>query len=491
MLTELEQVGNGYEIWGQEVVTQSYIPIHFSTPVSYPWEYSQEGAASLVDRLQQLSYVRSAQVEYFPSIHPQLLKQYSDLQPLAKQERVIRVTLKDWPNTHLLSFPTFTVLVFQYLDRNVPYSQIVADWKETIEAFRTLHELRKLLGIEPRLRWQTIPTLTWVHLHYYDTTDFWNRYWSGSDRDVSERNKQFLRENSLVSFGAGDPSNRVKHCCDVSYEYFLPDDSWRFFYATGDWFLGWDDTIYVSSSSPQMTWIRIVRAALLVNVVLPEMAKRSSVLVEGLTRERSRLVNARINAFEMFSLDAIDSLHAEVGRVEAPVRNTSVRQRRIKESVDGYESLLTFLARPFGGPLADLTDSLKPENAEAGWECIEEFFSFRRDNRMPLNDRRKAIDYTRQIRTNLQRLDDSLNSLQHELSNSLSLLEGRRSLLWSLESTILAIIWPAVGAFIAGGLCSYLASRDTEARRNAVTLMITASGACVGGILWYWWRFGF
>ena len=257
VLTELAQIGNGYEIWGEELVRQSHIPIHFTTPVSYPWEYTQKGAASLVKRLQQLSYVRSAQVEYFPSIHPQLLKHYPDLKALAKKERIIRVTLKDWPNADLLSFPTFTVLVFRYVDRSISYSQIVADWKKTIKTFGTLHELRTLLGIEPRLRWQTIPTLTWVYLHYYRTPEFWNRYWSGSNRDVSDRNKQFLRENSLLSFGADDPSNRVRHCYDVSYEYFISDDSWRLFYATGDWFLGWDETIYVSPSSPQMTWIRI------------------------------------------------------------------------------------------------------------------------------------------------------------------------------------------------------------------------------------------
>jgi len=70
LLTELDQLETGYEIWGKEVVTQRHIPTHFSTPVSYPWEYSEEGAARLVGSLQQLPYVGSAQVEYFPSIHP-------------------------------------------------------------------------------------------------------------------------------------------------------------------------------------------------------------------------------------------------------------------------------------------------------------------------------------------------------------------------------------------------------------------------------------
>ena len=231
-----------------------------------------------------------------------------------------------------------------------------------------------------------------------------------------------------------------------------------------------------------------MRAALLVNVVLPEMVKQSSALVEKLAEEASRLINARTKAFGMFSLDAIDSLHVEIGRVEEQVRNSSLPQRRIKESVDGYESLLTFLSRPFDSPLADPTGSLKPAKGEKGWECIEEFFSFGRDNRLLLNDRRKANSYTRQIHVNLRRLENSLSSLQHELSDSLSLLEERRSLLWSQRSTWLAILYPAAGAVILGGLWLlylYFARRSAEEKHNVLAVLIPAVGACVGSVLWW------
>jgi len=159
-LTELEQAGDGYEFWGKEVVTQSHVPIHFSTPVSYPWEYSEEGARRLVESLKKLTNVQSANVEQFPSIYPRDLKSYPDLIPFSKQERIIRVTLKDWPNVQLLSFPTLAVLLFNYQDPNLPYSKVVEDWKKTIKAFHQLHELRELLGLEPMLKWQTIPRLT-------------------------------------------------------------------------------------------------------------------------------------------------------------------------------------------------------------------------------------------------------------------------------------------------------------------------------------------
>jgi len=519
-LTELEQNANGYEIWGKEVVTQSDIPIHFSTAISYPWEYSEIVAERLSKRLQDLSYIRSAKVEFFPSIHPQLLRLYKNLQPFAAQERIIRVTLKHWPHAQLLSFPTFAVLVFNYQDPKLSYSDIVKDWKKTIEDFRKLHELRTLLGIEPRLPWQTMPTLTWVNLPYYGEPDFWNRYWGGSDRDGSDRNKQFLRENSLASFGVADPTHRVIHCNHISYEHTSMGNDFRYFYAVGDWFRGADDTIYVSSSSAEMMWMRIVRAALLVNVVLPEMEKRSADEIEKLTKTRLRLVNARKEAFEVFALSAIDTLHKEVGQIEGELRGIATLQGRIKESLDGYESLLMFLANPFGGPSAKSANYLKNlESAEKGWNCVEEYFSFEQDNRLLVNDRRKGDNYLRKIQMNLQRLNDSSNSLQHEVSDSLSLLEARRSLLWSKWNTLSAIIYPAVGALgallargvwiyfrkkkderqtiiypagsalLSGGLYWFYLRQQSGERRTVPEVVFPALGAILGSILWWWFEF--
>jgi len=486
VLRELEPVENGYEIWGREIVTQSNIPVYFSTPVSYPWAYTEEGAERLVRSLKQLSYVRSAEIKHFPTIHPQLLKHYSDLRPLAWQETYILVTLRDWSNVRLMSFPIFTVLVFEYQDPSVEYSHLVTDWKSKVEKLTTLHELRELLGLEPRLRWHTLPTLTWTHLPYYNSPDFGNRYWSGSDRSASERNSQFLRENSLVSFGTENPSNRVRHCYNISYEYHPLMSNWRFFYATGDWFLGWDDKLLPSRdpSGPEMTWSRIVRAALLVNVVLPEMVKRGSDLVETIKQEREPLISARTKAFGTFSLDAIEALHKEVGGVETRIRASRASARRIQQAIDGYESLLTFLSRPFGGPLAETFGPLK-SNKGKGWECVEQFFSFQRDNRVQLNDRRKANGYATQINVNLDRLNTSLTTLQRDLSDSLSLLEARRSLLWSQKSTFFAIIWPAVGAIVAGLIWLFSVRHSREDKRSALNLLIPASGALVAGFLWW------
>jgi hypothetical protein len=173
-----------------------------------------------------------------------------------------------------------------------------------------------------------------------------------------------------------------------------------------------------------------------------------------------------------------------------------------------------FLARPFGGPSAMSANYLKNlESAEKGWNCVEEYFSFERDNRLLLNDRRKGDNYLRKIQINLQRLNDSSNSLQHELSDSLSLLEARRSLLWSKWNTWRAIIYPAVGALLARGVSwiyfrkkkderqtiiypagSALLSRglywfylpqQSGERRRVSEVVITALGALVGSIVWW------
>lgn len=491
-LTELEQNSDGYEIWGKEIVSQSHIPVHFSTGVSYPWEYNKENADRLAYRLQQLPSVRSAKVESFPSIHPQTLKTYPDYQPLTKQERIIRITLRDWPHAQLLSFPTFVVLLFKYQDPRISYSDIVKDWKKTVVEFHELHELRMLLGIEPRLQWQTIPYLSWVNLPYYMQPDFWNRYWSGTDRDEVERNKQFLQENSLTSFGVPDPGHRVIHCNHISYESSMPGTpiSYRYFYAAGDWFNGSDTTIYVSSTAANMMWIRVVRAALLVNVVLPAMEKRSSDLVDKLAHVRSRLVNARTSAFREFSLAALDPLHNEVSHVENELRSTKGRQERIKEALAGHEALLAFLSNPYRGPLTEAIDKPKSSNGQKGWNCTEEYFDFEQDNRLLLNDRKKANNYVQQIRKNLDRLDDASNALKYELSDALSLLEGRRSILWSKQNTWLAIFCPAAGAVLFGILyfgAMYMPGlwRVTEKGRTILPVLIPAIGALVGSVIWW------
>jgi len=490
-LVELKRNSDGYEIWGKEVVTQSDIPVHFSTAVSYPWEYSKESAERLAYRLKQLSPVRSAEVEFFPSIHPQTFKSYPDYQSLAKQERIIRITLKDWPHTQLLSFPTFVVLLFKYHDPRISYSGIVQDWKKTVTEFRELHELRSLLGIEPKVSWQTIPYLSWVNLPYYMKPDFWNRYWSGTDRDVSERNKQFLQENSLANFGVPEPTHRVIHCNDISYERpSMPGIVYRYFYASGDWFNGSDTTIYVGSTAANMMWIRVVRAALLVNVVLPAMEKRSADLVEKLVHARSRLVSARTSAFKEFSLAALDPLHTEVGEIEAELRSTKAHKERIKEALAGHEALLAFLSNPFTGPLTEAIDNPKSSNGQKGWNCIEEYFDFEQYNRLLLNDRKKANNYVQQIRKNLERLDDASNALKYELSDALSLLEGRRSLLWSKRNTWLAIFYPAGGAVLFGILyfgALYVQGlwRVTERGRTILPVLIPTIGALLGSFIWW------
>jgi hypothetical protein len=53
-LKELQPVENGYEIWGREIIKQGHIPVHFSTPVSYPWAYTEKGAENLI--VQEISF---------------------------------------------------------------------------------------------------------------------------------------------------------------------------------------------------------------------------------------------------------------------------------------------------------------------------------------------------------------------------------------------------------------------------------------------------
>ncbi|GKS65517.1 hypothetical protein YTPLAS72_28210 [Nitrospira sp.] len=441
-------------------------------------------------RLQQLSSVHSAQVEFFPSIHPQMLKAYPNYRSFAKQERIIRITLKDWPHTQLLSFPTFVVLLFKYQDPRISYSDIVQDWKKIVTEFRELHELRTLLGIEPRLPWQTTPYLSRVNLPYYREADFWNRYLSGTDRDAGERNKQFLQENSLTSFGVSDPASEMMHCNHISYERSLPGITYRYFYSAGDWFNGSDTTIYLGPLPANMMWIRVVRAALLVNVVLPAMEKRSADLVEKLAGARARLVKARSSAFKEFSLAALDPLHDEVSKVENELRSTKERQGRVKEALAGHEDLLVFLSNPLRRPLTEPIDNPKPSNGQKGWNCIEDYFDFEQDNRLLLSDRKKANNYVQQIRKNLERLDDASNALKYELGDALSLLEGRRSLLGSKQNTWLAIVFPAGGAVLSGFL--YLGARHVpglwrviEKWRTILPVLIPAIGALVGSFIWW------
>lgn len=162
--------------------------------------------------------------------------------------------------------------------------------------------------------------------------------------------------------------------------------------------------------------------------------------------------SARTSAFKEFSLAALDPLHTEVGEIEAESRSTKAHQERIKEALAGHEALLAFLSNPFRGPLTEPIDNPKSSDAQEAWNCIEEYFNFKPDNRLLLNDQEKANNYVQKIRKNLERLNDASNSLKYELSDALALLEGRRSLLWSKRNTWLAIFYPAGGAVLFGGL---------------------------------------
>ena len=486
-----KQKNNAYEFWGTQTVDQQLVPVYFSTPISYPWEYTQEGIQTLINALKTLPNVISAEQKYFPTIHPKLLEAYSRYKTLSGKESYILVKIQNWPHVNIMSFPIFTVLTFNYLDQSMSYSDIVTDWQNIMKKFGTMHDLRVILGLEPRLDWQTLPIITHVHLPYYDTPDFHNRYWGGPKRDSDERNRHFLQENSLVNYGKTKTqiNSKVILCDKTAYESFSLDNRFRYYYSSGYWFLDWDDNVVYgfSHASSEMTWIRIIRVSLFINVVLSESVKESTGLADNINQVRLRLTEARARAFNIFTLNALESLHKEITTVEKDLKNMFSRFTRIQEALIGYDLVTKFLSYPYANPIYIMLDSVKQHEMKNYNKCINQLFDFSRIDQDFINDRKKASSYVFDIRNNIDTYNNFTTPLKYELSDSLSLLENRRNLLWSRNNSLHLILWPTIGAIIGTVLSMFWKStnQDKNIIEPSSTIIASSSGAIIGVLLWW------
>ena len=473
---------SGYDLWGREQVSIRGNPVHFPDPLCYPFQYTEDGARKLAEKLQNSDEVigESVKVATFPSVHlrRQYLLKAFDRAEVLTDEMYVEFALRLIPEVRYMSFPCMLVGVLETDDPKRHYAELVSQWKRANERFRGISDaLKRLLGVLPRKPWQSSPILTWVSSPSYSEPEFWNRYWSGTDRTVDERNRQFSSEVSLVAFGKRNILGRLHHCHGISYEHSVMDDTWRYYYSSRSWFGKVEfHQMEIGPRPPELTWVRALRSAVLINFVLPEVVSASRELANTLKADVSAVRTGRLGLFGTFSLSELSTFHDQIADLQMKLPEITSGIAYAEEAVDGYDGISEFLELPYSGPLSE--DELRNT-------CLENLLSFGKE-RLLLNDRRKGKGYIKELTAILEGVRRDHAKFTIEIEAALGLLESRRSLLWSKQANLLTIAWPASGAVLgalAWVVIAYYRGKDTS---TALAILVPAAGALAAAVLaWY------
>jgi hypothetical protein len=204
----IEPIADAYSFWGRTIISsQDATPkTFFPAPLSYPYRFSDKGLQVLKSKLKQISEVNTSTIseQTFPNIPPDQFYVYSadEKQKFLMAEKYISFRIKGWDNIEVMKFPTFVVLAFDHTVNRVgtleDYRRFASNWKDKINRFGELVNLRQILGTAPKEQeWRNVPILTFVAFPTYSEPDFWNYYLIGAGTTREEVNLRFLKEISL------------------------------------------------------------------------------------------------------------------------------------------------------------------------------------------------------------------------------------------------------------------------------------------------------
>lgn len=306
--------------------------------------------------------------------------------------------------------------------------------------------------------WRRVPSLTFIALHprAYNP-DFYNHYLFGWEKQPEEVKIPFLKDIRLQGFkGSTYPDNLIlKQCNGIIYEYDFHLPLGRYYYTSNHLFyqgnnFAVSDISLLHGSSGLLG--RILRTALFVNVTLPSMADLSQKLKDSLGSNVYEIQKMRMDLFDTFSKSEIKSSHAKLHpKIES---NWDIIRKidRIDEIQKGFSNLVEYIKQPFTPTISHSSPpgQIQDTSNKNEHPCLDLFHFHKTFN--VVNDGDKAREYIRDIVNNLQSIEINQRRFENEISNISSLLESRRTLLKDRENTLVAIIFPALGAF----LCSLI-----------------------------------
>jgi len=311
----LEPSEDGYNLWGTFIRSVGPGDYNvFSSPLSYPYRFSNNGKNVIIKRLKNNPFVdpSSVSIGTFSSIPKSEKRRYGSLIPknLSVEEEYINFKISDWPNVDFMMFPTFTAILFDHTKDIIRsaenFRRVTTDWRKKIRLFIKMEDLRKILGIAPKTKdFQEVPIITFVSfLFLYDDTKSYNRYFGGGD--PKEKRKLFKNEISLLS-ELSFPI--VFKGYNWLFHEYSPYMKWRIYYSRAPLFY---DGEWRSSGYPGGTLVvpgklsQILRVALFTHVVMPSFVKYSESITEELEKHLANIQAERLRFFNEFSFEKLN-----------------------------------------------------------------------------------------------------------------------------------------------------------------------------------------
>jgi len=473
----IEPIADAYSFWGRTIISSRAATqkTFFPAPLSYPYRFSDKGLQILKHKLEQIPEINTSTIseQTFPNIPPDQHYLYSadEKRKFLIAEKYISFRIKGWDNIEVMKFPTFVVLAFDHTVDRVrtleDYRRFASNWNNKINNFGKFENLKQILGTAHKEReWHSVPILTFVAFPAYSEPDFWNYYLIGAGTTPEEVKLRFLEEISLREFPEdayrGDPVLRT--CHDISHEYHQWEPTWRWYYSSQplfyrgkSWIIETDrgivsptDVFPLHGVGGSLT--RILRTTLFINVTIPSMVRRSKHLNDEIIDRTHNLQTKRMDFFDDFSHAQLRSFHHHI-RVHSERYQKIIHEiDRIDEVQKAFQEFLENIARPFRPPLYDPKVLEKKNINDEEDFCLELFHFHRTHDSVTIGDRRKSFGYIRDITYQHKSIEVNQRRLEDEISSTNVLLESRRTLLKDRENTLLAIVVPAIGAVVFGGL---------------------------------------
>ena len=352
-LTLLDQIEDGYSLWGSYLFTLGRTEYrYFTSPISYPFSFTDKGIKKIKEKLKKIEEIEPTSIREasLPNILPSDLRTYSSMIPKEKviREKFIIFKIKDWDDVEFLRFPTFLVM---NIDKSLYVIESINDWKkmsaywrQKVEALNENKKFKRELGIteSPHLV-DNVPNLAFVSSRWLFYGKNTNEAQTLPSPGSIIKECPFLEGHSNWSQATIIGVNNLLH-------EFIPILDWRIYYSDVPWFYKGDWRLSVSPGgvvgNPGKL-IQILRTVLMVHVTMPAFAERCQILEYQLERDILHLQKERSDFFNEFSTESINRFHSTVKEKVKDYQNITIEVDRISEVLLGYDQLLAFATAPF------------------------------------------------------------------------------------------------------------------------------------------------
>ncbi len=489
LLHPIQPKVGSFDFWGTETLMEGHGPlVYFDETLSHPFAFSDEGVAAIRNQLRGLESIKPETITTRhrtspPSRYHSLILSDATKKELAR-ERYVEFRLSQYPDVTVMFFPAFVVVMFEFGEEWLPladYHEIAESWRKIQNDFTNNRQLQDAMGISRKSKsWSTVPILSIVASPWFDGIDFSNRY-LGPYGSRQDRHEAFLKEMSIDGpFRKGPAKNWLvrsfSRCFRINLEDSVGFGPHRQYYTSEPLF---SSTRSQESSSwpihlaggvpPHLVLHRIVKAALLANVILPFTTKKLANAHSLILGQDDDIAEVRTQLFSESNRAKIGEFYHRL--IDVTPRIASVRKQfafaRIATS--GIHNLREHLASPwtspFDPPLAATTDT----GSKVQDPCYRLFdFESRRN---VVTDRRKVDTFERDIEQQVGIGAVRLDRLETSLAASLSLAEQRRTTLESYKSGALIVLIPALFSLVTLlGLSRFSSAESGYARDISLTL---------------------